>query len=372
MEENLSVAEPVISDMSLPVKTEDVSAQWLTEALAFRYPGVQVTDASIEEIIWGTSTKIRVAAKYNQRGEDYGLPPSFIVKGGFEEHSPSMKFMYLSEMRFYRDVQPFVTLPSPECYYAGADPDPDPDAYQAIVIMEDLNRRRVEFCHPQRPQSFEQVARRLDAMALYHAQMWNSLEFEPGGRFDWIAKNLSGSSLEYCERYLVPEVWRHYIESPRCAAISVRLHDRDRMQNALHNLARFHEQFPRTLVDGDTHLGNLYIDADGAPGFFDMQVNHSPWFHDVTYHMICALDIADRRQWERALLMHYLECLRKHGLSDPPDFEQAFECYRRDIVWGLFIFMINEVKFQTEAINTAYAARFADAALAQDTMRLLA
>ena len=370
MKENPRAAQAVISDMSLPVRTEDVSAQWLTEALAFRYPGVQVTGASIEDIIWGTSTKIRIRAQYNRCGQDFRLPPRFIVKGGFEEHSPSMKFMYLREMRFYRDVQPLVTLPSPKCYYAGADP--NPQAYQSIVIMEDLNRPGVEFCHAQRPQSFGQVARRLDAMALYHAQMWNSPEFEPGGRLDWIEKNLTGDSMEYCQRYLLPEVWKHYIESPRGAAISVRLHDRDRMQQALQNLARFHEQFPRTLVEGDTHLGNLYIDADGAPGFFDMQVNKAPWFHDVTYHLICALDIADRRQWERALLMHYLECLRRHGLSDPPDFEQAFECYRRDIAWGLFIFIINEVRFQSEAVNTAYAARFADAALAQDTLRLLA
>ncbi|MGE0387606.1 MAG: hypothetical protein AB7Q97_23000 [Gammaproteobacteria bacterium] len=358
-----------MKDMPLPVKVEQVTAQWLTEALAFRFPGTQVLKAEVVDIVWGTSTKIRMALEYDARGRAHGLPPSMIVKGGFQEHSRSMWFTYFREMQFYRDMQPYVTLNSPRCYYAGRDP--SPDAFQSIVVMEDLKAKGVEFCHAQRPQRFDQVARRLDAMALYHKQMWDHPGFQPGGQFEWLMKNLTGSALEYCERYLVPEVWQHYIDSPRCAAISVRLHDRAWMQNALYKLAAFHEQFPRTLVEGDTHLGNLYIEADGTPGFFDMQINRAPWFHDVTYHLICALDIPDRRAWERPLLMHYLDSLRRHGLAQVPSFDEAFDCYRRDIVWGLFIFMINEVNFQTEAINTAYAARFADAAIEHDTIRLM-
>ena len=361
-------AKIVMSDMTLPTKVEGVTREWLNEALNFRFPGIRLASAKIEDVIWGTSTKIRVRVEY--RGKDFGLPPTMIVKGGFEEHSPRVKFLYTREMRFYRDIQPFVTLPSPRCYYAGTDP--GPDAYQSIVIMEDMKQPGVTFCHPQRPQTYEQVARRLDAMALYHVQMWDHPGFQPGGQFDWIEPCLgTESSQQWISRYLAPDVWRHYVESPRGAAISVRLHDGDRLRAALENLAEFHRRYPRTLVEGDTHLGNLYIAADGSPGFFDMQVNHSPWFSDVTYHMICALDIPDRREWERPLLACYLERLRSYGLANPPSFEEAFECYRRDIAYGLYVFSINETHFQTEAVNTAYAARFGDAAIQHDTMRLL-
>ena len=358
----------VMSDMPLPTKVEGVTKEWLNKALRFRYPEVELASAKIEDVIWGTSTKIRVRLEY--KGNDFGLPPTMIVKGGFDEHSPRMKFMYLKEIRFYRDVQPFVTLPSPKCYYAGTDP--DPDAYQSIVIMQDMKQPGVVFCHAQRPQTYRQVARRLDAMALYHKQMWDHPGFKPGGQFDWIHRNLEAEGTRgYIAYYLEPERWRHYIELPRGAAISVRLHDGERLRTALDNLAKLHRRYPSTLVEGDTHLGNLYINADESPGFFDMQVNQAPWFHDVTYHMICALDIPDRRQWERPLLAYYLERLSAHGLPNPPSFEEAFECYRRDIAWGLFVFIINETKFQTEAINTAYAARFGDAAIEHDTMRLL-
>ena len=64
---------------------------------------------------------------------------------------------------------------------------------------------------------------------------------------------------------------------------------------------------PMCLIHGDTHLGNLYIEADGTPGFFDAQVARAPWHLEVSYHIVCALDIADRKALEQALFVHYLE-----------------------------------------------------------------
>ena len=71
----------------------------------------------------------------------------------------------------------------------------------------------------------------------------------------------------------------------------------------------------------------------------------------------------------RHLLRHYLRALGAQGIA-APSFEAAWESHRREIVYGLFIFLINEVRFQTEAINTAYAARFGAAALDHDTVAL--
>jgi aminoglycoside phosphotransferase (APT) family kinase protein len=145
----------------------------------------------------------------------------------------------------------------------------------------------------------------------------------------------------------------------------------ERMRRALDNLAEYHRGFPVCLVNGDTHLGNLYEEADGTPGFFDMQLARAPWQTDVAYHIVCALDIADRPRWEESLLTPYLSRRVAHGVRDTPDFDAAMEAYRREIVYGLFIFLINETRFQTEAVNTAYAARFGDAAVHHGTMDLL-
>ena len=50
----------------------------------------------------------------------------------------------------------------------------------------------------------------------------------------------------------------------------------------------------------------------------------------------------------------------------------SWEADRRETAYGYFIFVINESRFQTEAVNTAEAARFGAAALDHaDTVRLL-
>ena len=355
----------IMSDMKLPLTPEEVTTEWLNEALRYRHPDVVVSSSEIVDIIWGTSTKIRVALNY-ESGRDCGLPETMIVKGGFEEHSPKMKEMYINEIRAYRDVLPLIEMNAPVCYYAGS----DPDSHQSIVIMEDLKAKGAVFLHPQKPQTYDQVARRLTAMARYHAQTWNSPEFKPGGGLDFVGGRHDGWSVEYQERYLVPEVWQHYIDSPRGAAVSTILHDREWMRGALRKIGEYHRQFPECLIHGDTHLGNLYEEADGTPGFFDMQVARGPWFMEVTYHLVCALDINDRPRYEQALLIHYLEALKANGI-DAPDFDSAMDAYRREIAYGYFIFIINEIRFQTEAINTAYTARFGAAALQHDTVGLL-
>ena len=352
--------------MQLPVTPEQITATWLTAALQLRHPGVTVTKSRVEDVMPGTSTKIRVRCEYDASGREARLPPTLIVKGGFEAHSPSMKDMYVNEVRFYRDVQPFVAMHSPRCYYAGS----DPDSYQSIVIMEDLRASGVEFLHAQRPQRYDEVARRLTDMARYHAQTWSSPHFERGGRFEWIGSRFSGWSLEYQNRYFVPEVWQHYVSSPRGAAVSARLHDRDAIQRALARIGEIEATEPVCLIHGDTHLGNLYIEPDGTPGFFDAQVARAPWHLEVSYHITCALDIPDRKAWEQALLMHYLEGLKTNGV-DAPSFESAWIPYARSLAYGYFIFLINETRFQTEAINTTYAARFGAAMLDHRTLELL-
>lgn len=230
--------------------------------------------------------------------------------------------------------------------------------------------RGVRFCDPLRPENADTVARRLEAMAHYHAQTWDSPQFRTGGAFDWVGGRHEGWSVTYQERYLEPAVWSTYVGSPRGTAISRVLQERDWMRRALAGLATLHRVLPPCLCHGDTHLGNLYEDADGTPGFFDAQVARAPALFEVTYHLVAALDIVDRRRAERELLRHYLSALRSRGVAAPA-FESAWDVYRREVAYGLFIFLINETRFQTEAVNTAYTARFGAAALDLDTVALL-
>lgn len=148
--------------MRLPLTVEEITASWLTEALQLRHAGVQVRALQVSELLHGTSTKARVRLDY---ADDCDLPATMIVKGGFEAHSAPMQGMYEREARFYNDVQPFLPINSPRCFYAGS----DPDSYQSIVVMEDLDARAAHYCSALQTEGFADVARRLEAMAGFHA-----------------------------------------------------------------------------------------------------------------------------------------------------------------------------------------------------------
>jgi hypothetical protein len=352
---------------NLPLSVEEIDAAWLTSALHAGGRQAAVRSASIVNIIKGTSTKIRIALEYDEAGQKLGLPATMILKGGFDTHSPGMSEMFRQEARFYEHIAPHVALNVPKTFFAGT----DPDSWQAVVLMEDLNARNVHFCRAQEPFDYPQIKWRLEMLAALHAKSWDSPDIKPGGRWESLPTRFDGWSTIYNEHYLQPEIWQSYIDSPRGAAISRRLQSRDWMHGALARLGLLQDQEPNCLIHGDTHPGNLYIDADGTPGFLDAIATRACWWLEVTYHIVAACDIADRRNWEGGLLSVYLAALAEHGVT-PPDFDHAWLRYRQSIAYGLFIFIINETKFQTESTNTAYTARFGNAAIEHDTIGLLA
>lgn len=344
----------------LPQQPEELTAGWFTAALAPAYPGTVVERAQVVDVITGTSTKIRVALQCNEAGRAHGLPPTVIVKGGFEPHSVHLGFMYAAEMRFYRDLLPRMPMNAPRCWFAAS----DPGSHQSIVVMEDLAPRGARFCRAQQPHSYAQAEAFLEAMARWHAVWWDHPALADGGELGWVGQTFDEFGWMYVNRYLQPDVWSHWMLAPRGQAVAAALRDRERMEAALRTLEATRTSAVRTLVHGDTHPGNLYLEPGGRPGFLDAQVRRSPWVQDVAYHVTASLDLLDRPQWEEALLAHYLRCLNEQGVARPPSFQQAWDAYRNELVYGLFIFLINETAFQSEATNTAYAARFG-AAVAQ-------
>src|SRR3546814_1008655 len=54
----------------------------------------------------------------------------------------------------------------------------------------------------------------------------------------------------------------------------------------------------RVINHGDMHLGNLYVDAEGTPGFLDAQPRLGAWSIDVSYFLIAGLDLVARRRSE--------------------------------------------------------------------------
>jgi len=261
-------------------------------------------------------------------------------------------------------VLPHTPLRFPGCYFAGF----DAEAAQGIIIMEDLVARGVEFLHPQKPQKPEAVAKRLSRLAQHHAMTYGrTSEFEPGGRFSWATHTADST---HFDSILVPDTWKSYVDSARGAAASVCFHDLDWMIRAHQRVGAFARTQPPVLVHGDTHLGNLYIDIDGEPGFFDSLPHKSAAMQEITYHITNALDVPDRRAHERDLVAHYRYELTSYGV-DVPSLDELMRQFGIFLANGYMIFIVNASEFQPEAINTAYTARYSAAMLDHDTLGLI-
>lgn len=350
--------------LRLPTRVDEIDAAWLNDALRIWHPDIEVRSARIQSVMPGTATKIRVAVEYDARGRELGLPDSLIIKGGFGAHREMMAHIYEIEMRFFRDIARRLDVSVPRCFFAGNDPQNN----QALVILEDLDLKRVEFCRVDRPLSYEQAAANLDAQARYHAKYWNHAALDDPNELGWVPvldPLPDGAAGAYQHGQFEPATYAKYMDMPRGVAVPKIFHDRDRMHAAIVQLRSIDRQTPRALLHGDAHLGNMYFEAD-TPGFLDWQVvRQGPWSHDVTYFMISALDMLDRRRYERRLLQYYLDRLVAHGGPVLPR-EDAWRAYRAQIMYGLFFWLVNPTDFQTEVANCAVAARFAMAAVDHD------
>jgi hypothetical protein len=354
-----------INHRPLPIAIEEITRDWLTAALRTKTPGVTVRDFRIVDVVRSTTTKIRLKLELDEAGRRAGIPELVILKGGFETHSRELNHMHEREVRGYRDVFPVVELPSPACYFA----DYDPEGRQGIIIMDDLVARGVSFCHASRPQKHEQIARRLGVLARFHARTWASPELAPGGRWGDLV-DFFDVMRGFFDRSTAPETWQRYVASPRGAATSVRFHDRDWMIDSWNRLTRHAQRLTYCVLHGDIHLGNLYVERDGTPGFLDTLASRGPGMLEVSYHISASLDSADRRRSEGALVQHYLDELSRSG-ADAPAFDEAMRQYGIFLLYGHFIWMTTDPYMQTEAVNTANSARVSAAMIDHDTVGLI-
>ncbi|MBV1688917.1 ecdysteroid 22-kinase family protein [Novosphingobium sp. G106] len=342
----------------VPTEAEGLTAAWFQAAFQNQFPGAKVSSVRLVERIRGASTKLRIAIESNRTE----LPKQVMVKAGYEPHSAAMAIMHMNEMHAYRDLIPTLNVTAPRCFFA------DQQDGRGLVVLEDLTLSNVSFLSLQEPLEFEHAAGFLDCMARFHARWWGVDDLP--AKFPWAAETRAMQESHYFDILLDPDQFAEYKAAPRCAAMPRVLLDPERVASAHVALAELHDQLPHTMLHGDAHLGNLYCESDGSPAFLDWQPRRGPWVLDVAYFIVAALDLVDRRRWEAALLQHYLARLAAYGVI-PPTFDEAFDAYRRNTVWGLLIWMLNGSHFQTETNNTAAATRFAMAMIDHDTFARL-
>ena len=210
-----------------------------------------------------TCTKLRLKLAIENNCAASPVPQTVILKGGFEPHSRQFHYIHRKEVLSYSELLPELGLHCPKTFFT----DYDPERQQGILIMEDLVQRGVTFCSALQPQGFAQIARRLTDLAKFHAASWNSPHLEPGGKWEWV-DDLPVTNDHHFGLFLTPETWQKFMDLPQGSAVSREFHDLAWIKDAMKRFSADAARLPYSVIHGDTHLGNLYVEKDGTPGFF--------------------------------------------------------------------------------------------------------
>lgn len=295
--------------MSLPRDVDDLTAAWFAEALDLDVTGVTVLDRHT-----GTTGRARVALTGAP-----AVPATVFVKlppfGESQRRLVDATGMGVAEARFYRDVAAEVPVAVPRVWFAGT------DGTDYVMVLEDLTARGATFARPTDPDIADRAADIVDQLAVLHAAYWDSPRFAPGGDLEWLVERATRGG----------GGGTHFVEH----AVAVL---GDQMDADFHRIATcylthapdivaWQRTGTGTLVHGDDHLGNLYVEPDGRTGFLDWAVVcRSPGMRDVTYVLCNSVPPEVREEIEVDLVHRYCDRLAAQGVTLA--FDDAWDQHR--------------------------------------------
>ncbi len=287
----------------IPRLAGDIEPAWLNEVLRERHPDAVVTGVDVIERHELTNAHARIRLTYDgpSRAPDTmfaKLPPTAPAR----RDTIIATGMGHREVLFYANLAPKLSLRVPVTHAAITTDDGD-----FALLLEDLSAGPCEVSDGTWGIEPDAAAGALEDLAEMHVR------FEDPARrvaeAPWVA--VSSPSNAYGAPML-----RYGIE-----------HHRDRLTDAFVEIAEIyiakHEQLqalwhagPPTVIHGDTHIGNLFLDGSRV-GFLDWGIiNLNTPMREVSYFLTMAMNPDERRSSERDLLRHYLDVRRALGGTD--------------------------------------------------------
>jgi hypothetical protein len=345
---------------------DDLTPEVLTGLLERRHPGVEVSDVEVLAVTAGTSHRVRLGLTYTP-GRDQGLPPQIFLKSLLSDSLSSRPFsgMYRTEVRFFHEIWPELSVETPR-FFGG---EFDEETKRFVVLLEDLTLRDATFLNATIPVSPDEAATMISALAGVHACYWQSprLDRELG----WLGTPLEGAAADFW-RNPSPKIFeRELAHEVKAEIVRPDLRPPSLVWDAFWRLAEINSAQPRTVTHCDTHVGNTYRLPDGGVGLLDWQLmRRGSGVHDVSFYLLTALDIEQRRAHERDLLKFYVDELERRGV-ETPGFDWAWGLHRRNPVWGIVMWMITPLDTHGPAAITNCLRRFVSATEDHGSFELL-
>lgn len=323
-------------NMAYPVDPSELTCATLTRLLRSVDPGADVTDFSLlgSQSFSDGANKVSTAGRAEVEITRAGQAPRrMIIK--LCRPDVALQPLYRNEVTFYRTIRPQLDLEIPAAF--GADFDEDSGTFG--LILEDLRDRGAQFPNVITPVSLDQLYSLLDILARLHARFWQAPELISGRSA--IQTHVAGELFDFfMAPDSVPALVRSEIANEQFKRELVEWIGTDEatLYDAVRRVQRHQANLPFTLCHGDCHIGNTYLLPESRSGLLDWQLaSRGYWAHDVSYLIITALSVSERRNHDRHLLQCYLTKLADHGVAQVPTLDQAWHDYCLAANWCLYI-----------------------------------
>ncbi len=361
-----------VTAIRFPARVEEITPALLTAVLSREQPGVVVECVAVIDTkrcgdgFASTADRVLLDLAYAPDC-DVRLPSRLLLKTMLlSPHAP--RSMYCNEVRFYRDIRPELDIEAPQVFASHF----DEETGHFGILMEDLAQREARFPYATTPISATEITHLVTNLARLHAHFWCSPRLDD--ELAWLPRPCSGGMYKIFRGMGLELIRKQLDENPFKRELIAPLNrSLDEMWRDLWTVQEILDGEPATLLHGDTHIANTYLLPDGSGGLLDWQLMvRGVWAHDLTYLIVTALDVEQRRSSERDLIGLYLEELSRCGVGRAPSMEEAWLLYRQAVVWGLVIgWLITPPANYGVEITAANISRLVAAALDLETFQAI-
>jgi len=319
-------------------RPDDLSAGWVTAALRHSGLDVEVAEVAFSPIGTGQmADSFRLELSYAATGPGVKAPDSVVVKMQAADalsREAGARGAYETEVRFYTELAPTLSMRTPECYHAVG---PDEDSRFALVL-EDL--APAEQGDQLRGCRIDQAQSAVVDLAGLHGPRW----CDPA-LFDLAWMRRIAEPLAEVVQALVIDNTARFIEhyGPRVSEADASVL-RTFAERSGRWLSERNERF--APIHGDYRLDNLLFatPAGGNPvAIVDWQTAEIGLpGRDLGYFLGNSLLPEDRRKHEQALVRSYHEALLEHDVADY-SLDECFDDYRYGQFQGPLITVIASV-----------------------------
>ena len=284
----------------IPQDPDEIDPDWMSAALQPRFAGVRVAAVAVEQQRQVTNTHATLRITYD---DPRGAPATMFCK--MLPNDPRRRDAIVRtgmgerEVRFYEQLAAKSPMRVPAVLVAVAQPD---GAF--ILLLEDLEATGCRVSAGPEGVPPDSAADALEDLAAFHLRF-----IDPAVRASevpWILETSSSSDYGSVMLRYGLDNHRDRLTDDFAAMAELCIARPNELQELWH-------RGPKTVIHGDPHIGNLFLDRDRV-GFLDWGIiNVNTPMRDVSYFLTMSLSVEDRRRSERDLLSHYLDIWSSSG-----------------------------------------------------------